>query len=113
MLKLKGHAAPVETLFSSLSYSKPKIRNKISPENLKIIGTVRKSLRRSIPVTAGPVKRVREAGVNADMGTNTLLPELDQDHVDEVDFVEDLQQIFDDDDDDDDEQFDELLHEST
>ena len=43
-----------------------------------------------------------------------MLPELDQDHVDEVDFVEDLQQIFDDDDDDDDEeQFDEILHEST
>ena len=49
VFRIKGHAAPIETLFSSLSYSKPKIRNKMSSSNLKIIGTIRKSLKKNVP----------------------------------------------------------------
>ena len=36
VFQLKLHAAPVETLFSSLSYSKPKIKNKMMTDNLWI-----------------------------------------------------------------------------
>ena len=46
VFQLKGHAAPVETLFSSLSYSEPKIK---MTDNLKIIGSICKSLKNSIP----------------------------------------------------------------
>ena len=49
VFQLKGHAAPMETLFSSLSYSKPKIKNKMMTDNLKIIGSICKSLKDSIP----------------------------------------------------------------
>ena len=49
VFQLKGHAAPVETLFSSLSYSKPKIKNKMMTDNLRIIGSICKSLKDSIP----------------------------------------------------------------
>ena len=45
---LKGHAAPMETLFSLLSYSKPKIKNKMMTDNLRIIGLIHKSLKDSI-----------------------------------------------------------------
>ena len=47
--QLKRHAASMETLFSSLSYSKPKIKNKMMTDNLKIIGSIHKSLKDSIP----------------------------------------------------------------
>ena len=49
IFRLKGHAAPVETLLSSLSYSKPKIGIRLSSTNLKIIGKIRKSLKRNEP----------------------------------------------------------------
>ena len=49
VFQLKGHATPVETLLSSLSHSKPKIKNKMMTDNLKIIGSIRKSLKDSIP----------------------------------------------------------------
>ena len=49
VFQLKGHAAPVETLFSLLSYSKPKIKNKMMRDNLKIIGLIHKLLKDSIP----------------------------------------------------------------
>ena len=42
VFQLKGHATPMETLLSSLSYSKPKIKNKIMTDNLKIIGSIQK-----------------------------------------------------------------------
>jgi hypothetical protein len=50
VLFLKGHGAPVESFFSSLSYQKPKIRNKLSFENLKIVATIRKYLKTTLPV---------------------------------------------------------------
>ena len=49
VFQLKGHAAPVETLFSSLSYSKPKIKSKMMTDNLKTLGSIHKSLKDSIP----------------------------------------------------------------
>ena len=49
VFQLKGHAAPMETLFSLLSYSKPKIKNKMTTDNLKIIGSIHKSPKDSIP----------------------------------------------------------------
>lgn len=67
VFKLKGHAAPVETLFSSLSYSKPKIRNKLTSSNLKIIGTVKKSLQRNLPKGDQRKKRLREATTGVDI----------------------------------------------
>ena len=48
VFQLKGHAAAMETLFSLLSYSKPKIKNKMMTDNLKIIGWIHKSLKDSI-----------------------------------------------------------------
>ena len=60
VFKLKGQAAPVETVFSTLSYIKPKIRNRLTSENLKIIGTIRRSLRRQIPTTFRNKRKVRE-----------------------------------------------------
>ena len=49
VVQLKCHAAPVETLFSSLSYSKPKIKNKMMMDNLIMIGSIHKSLKDIIP----------------------------------------------------------------
>ena len=64
VFQLKGHAAPVETLFSLLSYSKPKIKNKMMTENLKIIGTICKSLKDSIPTQCkNERKRDKTVGV--------------------------------------------------
>ena len=39
---------------------KPKIRNRLTSENLKIIGTIRRSLRRQIPTTFRNKRKVRE-----------------------------------------------------
>ena len=39
VFQLKGHAAPMDTLFSSLSYPKPNIKNEMMIDNLKIIGS--------------------------------------------------------------------------
>ena len=49
VFQLKGHVAPMVTLFSSLSYSKPKIKNMMTTDNLKIIGLIHKSLKDGIP----------------------------------------------------------------
>ena len=49
VFQLKRHAAPMETLFSLLSYSKHKIKNKMMTENLKILGLICRSLKDSIP----------------------------------------------------------------
>ena len=49
VFQLKGHVAPMETSFSLLSYSKPKIKNKMMTDNLKIIRSIHKSLKDSTP----------------------------------------------------------------
>jgi hypothetical protein len=50
VFEVKGYAAPVETLFSNLSYAKTKIRNKMTTNNMKIMGIVRKSLQENNPL---------------------------------------------------------------
>ena len=64
VFQLKGHVAPMDTLFSSLSYSKPKIKNKMMTDNLKIIGSFHKSLKDSIPTQCKKHrKRYKTVGV--------------------------------------------------
>ena len=64
VFRLKGHAAPMETLFSSLSCSKPKIKNKMMTDNLKIIGSIHKSLKDSIPTQRKKIgKGTRQLGL--------------------------------------------------
>ena len=77
MFQLKGHAAPVETLFSSLSYSKPKIKNKMTTDNMKIIGSICKSLKDSIPTRCkNDRKRDKTAGVEVkDVSETTVTTE--------------------------------------
>lgn len=98
VFKLKGHAAPVETLFSSLSYSKPKIRNKLSSTNLKILGVVRKSLKKNIPAGQNPKKRTREGTIGVNLSINNeIFPELNEDQPDGFDFAEEFDRILEDD----------------
>ena len=66
VFQLKGHAAAIETLFSSLSYSKPKIKNKMMTDNLKIIGLIHKSLKDSIP-TWCKIDRKRDKTVGVEV----------------------------------------------
>ena len=76
VFQLKGHAAPMETLISSLSYSRPKIKNKIMTDNFKIIGSIHKSLNNSIPTQCKKDrKRDKTVGVEVNsqkMQNNTL-----------------------------------------
>ena len=72
VFQLKGHAAPMETLFSSLSYSKPKINNKMMTDNLKIIGSIHNSLKDSIP-TQCKKKRGKAVGIEVDNISETAV----------------------------------------
>ena len=49
IFKIKLNAAPVETLFSGMSYTKTKTHNCMNVENLKMSNTIRNDLARSIP----------------------------------------------------------------
>ena len=49
IFKIKGHAVPVETLFSGMSYTKTKTCNCMNVENLKMSSMIRNDLARSIP----------------------------------------------------------------
>ena len=49
IFKMKGHAAPVESLFSGMSYTKTKTCNRMNVENLKMFTMIRNDLVRSIP----------------------------------------------------------------
>ena len=49
IFKMKGHAAPVESLFSDISYTKTKICICVNVENLKMFTIIRNDLARSIP----------------------------------------------------------------
>ena len=78
VFQLKGHAAPVETLFSSLSYSKQKIKIKMMTDNLKIIGSIHKSLKDSIPTQCKKDRKrdkTVEVKVNDVSETITLIKE--------------------------------------
>ena len=61
--KLKGHAAPVETLFSEMSYTKTKTRNRINVDNLKMFTMIRKDLMRSIPESKMNYRKLKNDGV--------------------------------------------------
>jgi hypothetical protein len=49
IFKIKGHAVPVETLFSGMSYTMTKTYNHMNVENLKMLTMIRNDLARSIP----------------------------------------------------------------
>ena len=49
IFKSKGHAVPVETLFSGMSHTKTKTCNCMNVENLKMSSMIRNDLARSIP----------------------------------------------------------------
>jgi hypothetical protein len=49
IFKMKGHAAPVESLFSGISYTKTKTCNCMNVENLKMFTMIRNDLPRFIP----------------------------------------------------------------
>ena len=49
IFKIKVHAAPVETLFSGMLYTKAKTCNHMNVENLKMFTMIRNDLARSIP----------------------------------------------------------------
>ena len=49
IFKIKGHAAPVETLFSGMPYTKTKTRNQMNVKNLKKFTMIRNGLVISIP----------------------------------------------------------------
>ena len=49
IFKIKGHAVPVERLFSGMSYTVTKTHNHMNVENLKIFTMIRNDLARSIP----------------------------------------------------------------
>ena len=49
LYKIKGHGAPVESLFSKLSYIKPKFKNKMTQENMKMLGIIDNELKLSCP----------------------------------------------------------------
>jgi hypothetical protein len=105
MFSLKGHAAPVETIFLSLSYSKAKVRNKMTDTNLKIIGIVRKSLKRREP-TKDCGKRTRDTtngvmDINFDKNSDDMLNSFMQhdDSVEEFDFAQEFEHMITEDDD--------------
>ena len=74
VFQLKGHASPMETLFSSLSYSKPKIKSKMMMDNLKIIGLICKSLKDSNPTQCkNDRKRDKTVGVEVNDVSETTV----------------------------------------
>ena len=68
VLRLKGHAAHVETFFSLLLYSRPKIKNKMMTDNLKILGPIHKSLEDSIALSSRMIGQgTRQLGLKSMM----------------------------------------------
>ena len=71
VFQLKGHTAPMETLFS---YSKHKIKNKMMMDNLKIIGPIHKSLKDSVPTQCkNDRKRDKTVGVEVNDVSETTV----------------------------------------
>ena len=58
IFKMKGHAAPVESLFSGMSDTKTKTCNCMNMENLKMFIMIRNNLARSIPDSEKKIKLV-------------------------------------------------------
>jgi hypothetical protein len=93
IFKMKGHAAPVKTLFSGMSYTKTKTCNCMNVENLKMFNMIRNDLARSIP-DSEKKKRKRKNSGNDNM-ISTLTPSVM--NVDDVEgsILYDLEKEFD------------------
>ena len=60
IFKMKGHAAPVESLFSGMSYTKTKTCNHMNMENLNMFIMIRNDLARSISDSEKKKKKKKE-----------------------------------------------------
>ena len=60
IFKMKGHAAPVESLFSGMSYTKTKTCNHMNMENLNMFIMIRNYLARSISDSEKKKKKKKE-----------------------------------------------------
>ena len=76
IFKIKGHAAPVETLFSGMPYTKtkPKTWNCLNVENLKMFTMRRNDMARPIPDSEKNGKKQKNSG--NDIATSTLTPSV-------------------------------------
>ena len=74
IFKMKGHAAPVETLFSGMSYTKTKICICMNVENLKMSTMIRNDLARSIPDSEEKDRKQNKSG--DDNMISTLTPSV-------------------------------------
>jgi hypothetical protein len=81
--KLKGHAAPVESLFSKLSYAKPKIRNKMTTDHMKMMGIIEDGLKKDKDIT--PKHRKRKALTNGCVAVNDSLTDAEEEEEPESD----------------------------
>ena len=93
IFKIKGHAAPVETLFSGMSYPKTKTCNHISVENLKMYTMMRNDLARFIP-DEGKKQRKRNKSRNDNVISTLTPPVVNVDDVEEG-IVHDIEKEFD------------------
>ena len=93
IFKIKGHAAPVETLFSGMSYTKTKTCNHMNVENLKMFTMIRNDLARSIPDSEKKQRKQKKSG--DDNMISTLTPSVV--NVDDVEesILYDLEKEFD------------------
>ena len=74
IFKIKGHAAPVESLFSGMSYTKTKTFNCMIMENLKMFTMISNDLARSIPDSEKKQRKQKKSG--DDNMISTLTPSV-------------------------------------
>ena len=60
IFKINGHAAPVESLISGMSYTMTKTHNRMNVETLKMFTLIRNDLARSIPDSENKAKKTKE-----------------------------------------------------
>ena len=86
IFKIKGHAAPVETLFSGMSYTKTQTCNCTNVENLNMFTMIRNDLARSIPDSEKKQRIQKKSG--DDNMISTLTPSVvNAEYVDERIFL--------------------------
>ena len=93
IFKMKGHAAPVETLFSGMSYTKTKTHNCMNVENLKMFTMMRNDLARFIPDSEKNQMKRQKSGDDNMISTLTLSV-MNEDDIEES-ILYDLQKEFD------------------
>jgi hypothetical protein len=96
VFQLKAHAAAVEGLFSKLSYTKSKIRNKMTVENMEMFAVVEDMLVKDVPLDSRPKKRKRleTTGIAPPLASSQEegLPSLTEEMEEEViDFLADFE----------------------